>query len=56
MGSATWTPWFFVMDSETMMKVASRKKTMSINGITSIRAFLTAPPLDPPCMVWFLSS
>jgi hypothetical protein len=39
-GSATCTPWFFVIDSETMMKVASRKKMMSISGMISIRARL----------------
>ena len=46
-GSATGTPWFLVIDSETMMNVASRKKMMSTSGIISMRAFLPPPPPDP---------
>jgi hypothetical protein len=49
-GKATWTPWFFVIESETMMKVANRKKMMSINGMISIRARFLPPLPDEPCM------
>jgi len=44
-GSATLTPWFFVIESETMMNVASRKKMMSMSGMISIRARLPRAPL-----------
>jgi hypothetical protein len=46
-GSATCTPWFFVIDSETMMNVASRKKMMSMSGMISIRASPAAPRAGP---------
>jgi hypothetical protein len=32
-------PWFFTMESETMTKVAKRKKMMSMSGMISMRAF-----------------
>src|ERR1700761_1668372 len=37
-GNFTGTPWFFTMERETIMNVASKKNMMSISGMISIRA------------------